>query len=196
MPIYNIYRGGTGRQSPPARLVVPARGGGLPQQHCTGCPCAKRGRTCRPTPACLRLGGTISGSPRHQPSSPTWAYFPCDHWTAPRGTGCTPACTHPMPTPPGLHHGSPSPAQRVSTLDLLLIPPFVIPVSHFLFWWSFCHTLCCTVSWCGNLSLSFLTGLQKADCRKPPQVPGLPRQAEMPPGLLLAESATSGLRVF
>ena len=151
-------------------------GRGLPPQHCTGCPCAKRGRACRPTPACLRLGGTISG--------------------------CTPACTHPMPTPPGLHHGSTSPAQRVSTLDLLLIPPFVIPVSHFLLWWSFCHTLCCTVSWCGNLSLSFLTGLQKADCRKPPQVPGLPRQAEMPPGLirpggeLLAESAISGLCVF
>ena len=63
----------------------------MPQQHCTGCPCAKRGRACRPTPACLRLGGTISSSPRHQPSNPTWAYFPSDQWVAPRGTGSTPA---------------------------------------------------------------------------------------------------------
>ena len=51
-------------------------GRGLPPQHCTGCPCAKRDRTCRPTPACLRLGGTISGSPRHQPSSPHMGVFP------------------------------------------------------------------------------------------------------------------------
>ena len=73
---YIIYIG-EGRDGSPHLLGLWCQlGGGLPQQHCTGCPCAKRGRACRPTPACLRLGGTISSSPRHQPSNPTWAYFP------------------------------------------------------------------------------------------------------------------------
>ena len=40
-------------------------GRGLPPKHCTGCPCAKRGRTCRPTPACLTLGGW--GAPSQAP---------------------------------------------------------------------------------------------------------------------------------
>ena len=73
---YIIYIG-EGRDGSPHLLGLWCQlGGGLPQQHCTGCPCAKRGRACRPTPACLRLGGTISSSPRHQPSNPTRAYFP------------------------------------------------------------------------------------------------------------------------
>ena len=62
---YIIYIG-EGRDGSPHLLGLWCQlGGGLPQQHCTGCPCAKRCRTCRPTPACLTLGGW--GAPSQAP---------------------------------------------------------------------------------------------------------------------------------